>query len=238
MGKTEFLTQEIKISWIGFPYGNPDQWKSKARILQYLSYTVQHEGCISLPVTKLPVAKKKKGDTKIVNPVMRNYTLFWHFALSGIKNSTTFTCNHWYGKQFLQPNNCILLKRTEAVMRSGLIFRENPYTFPATIILDGNGLMCFMPRKIMIYFAFKFCEEKLRIDLLVIYNQIITQPKTFYYNAVKFWWTQQSVRNRNYLYNTPTVWHSSWYFNISLHRHYRTRQSFPVSDMFLFSAYL
>lgn len=71
-------------------------------------------------------------------------------------------------------------------MRSGLIFRENPYTFPATIILGGNGLMCFMPRKIMIYFAFKFCEEKLRIHLLVIYNQIIKQPQTFYYNAVKF----------------------------------------------------
>ena len=54
--------------------------------------------------------KKKKGDTKIVDPVIRNYTLFWHFALSGIKN-TAFIWRHWYGKQFLQPNYCILLKQ-------------------------------------------------------------------------------------------------------------------------------
>lgn len=71
---------------------------------------------------------------------------------------------------------------TKAVMRHGLVFRENPYTFPATIILDGDDFICFMPRKIMIYFVY---EEKLRIHLSIIYKQII-KPGTVYYNTLKF----------------------------------------------------
>lgn len=42
---------------------------------------------------KTPNGQKKKGgeeDTKILNPVMRKYTSFWHFAAGGIQNFTIF----------------------------------------------------------------------------------------------------------------------------------------------------
>lgn len=140
MGKTEFLTQEIKISWIGFPDGNPDQWKSKTRNLQYLSYTVQHEGCISLLLTKLPVAKEKKGDTKIINPVMRNYTLFWHSSLSGIKKLRYLYLESLIRSIISATKQLYSAKTNRAILRSGLMFMENPCKFPGPIMLDGNGL--------------------------------------------------------------------------------------------------
>lgn len=140
MGKTEFLTQEIKISWIGFPDGNPDQWKSKPRNLQYLSYTVQHEGCISLLVTKLPVAKEKKRrykDYKSSNEKLYFILTFFskwnlktpHLYLESLIWSIISATKHLYSA-----------KTTRAILRGGLMFMENPCKFPATIMLDGNGL--------------------------------------------------------------------------------------------------
>lgn len=39
------------------------------------------------------------------------------------------------------------VKTTKAVMRGGSIFKENPYKFPATIILDDNGLCTLCQEK-------------------------------------------------------------------------------------------
>lgn len=53
------------------------QINGKASPEIYSIYPTQYSmKAVSLLVTKLPVAKGKKGDTKIINPVLRNSTLF------------------------------------------------------------------------------------------------------------------------------------------------------------------
>lgn len=62
------------------------QINGKARPEIYSIYPAQDSMKVVFHAgNKTPNGQEKKGETKIINPVMRNYTLFLHSSLSGIK---------------------------------------------------------------------------------------------------------------------------------------------------------